>query len=139
MANTGHKWGAWAQLQLAADDWSADNLADAATATSDPFTGMDQKSAARLGFTFQEAGVGAISGDMDIWVLGEANSNNYEETTQGNPFKVSVTPVYNDIVYYSLPLDVTAYYKFKVAVKNNSGRVIAVSVQIQMADIPVAS
>ena len=140
MANTGHLWSGWSFVQESGGDWDGDLLADAATDTSDAITSLDQKSACILSFAFVEDNTGAITGDVTIYILGDIDGTNYE-TSDGNgaPFAVNVTPVQNDTVYYTLPVDPTAYNDFKVAVANNSGQELAVSVRIKTADIPVAS
>ena len=138
MANTGHLWGAWAFVQESGD-WDARNLANGASTPSDAITGMDQKTACILGFKFLEDNTGAISGDMVIKILGDVNGTNYEDFDMGNPFGVSVTPVQNDIVYYTLPIDVTAYNDFKVSLTNNSGQIITCSIWIKFADMPAPS
>jgi len=140
MANTGHFWSAWSFVQESGGDWDANALADSATDTSDAITVLDQKSACVLSFAFAEDDTGDIDGDITIHILGDIDGANYE-TADGNgaPFAVNVTPVRNTTVYYTLPIDPTAYNDFKVAVANNSGQEIAVSVRIKTADIPAAS
>jgi hypothetical protein len=145
MANTGHDWGAWAFSQLAASDWDADALADdAAAAVSDEIV-VDIKSAVRIGVTLTEDNTGAVvANSVTIALLGEVNGSfeaapGLAGAQVGNPFKFKVTPVQNDSVYVPFSINPTDYHNLKVAVLNESGQELAVSVEIEQADVPVAS
>lgn len=145
MPATGHEWGAWAFVQESASNWDADLLADdAAAAVSDEIV-VDIKSAIRIGITLMEDNTGAVADNsVTIALLGEVNGN-FEAAPGlvgaqvGNPFKFKVTPVQDASVYIPFSLNPTDYHKFKVAVLNESGQELAVSVQIEEADVPVAS
>lgn len=144
MAATGHDWGAWAFVQESASNWDADLLADDGIATSDAIT-VDIKSAIRIGVTLTEDNTGAVvENSVTIAILGEVNGS-YEDAPGlagaqvGNPFRFKVTPVQADTVYIPFSLNPTDYHNFKIAVVNESGQELAVSVQIEQADVPVAS
>lgn len=143
MANTGHKWSAFAYvLHSGGSNWDGTGNALIAAAGGSLLSDVievDQKSAIVLGFQFIEDDTGATSGDMTISILGAVGPTNYEVSSSGQPFKVNVTPVRNATIFFVLPIDVTAYNKFEVEVENNSTQIIGVKLYIQTADIPVAS
>jgi len=138
MANTGYTWGSWAFVQKGAGNWSADDLADAATETGDA-TSIDGKAAALVSVTAVEDNTGAIDGEVTVYILGDIDGTNYEETTIGNPYKVTFTPVQNDTVRVIIPVDPRVYKNFKVAIENQGGQTLAMSVRLITADIPAAS
>jgi len=138
MANTGYSWSAYSAVQKSAGDWSADALADAATETGDS-TSIDGKAAAVVSITAVEDNTGAIDGDVIVYILGDIDGTNFEEPTIGTPYSLSFTPVQNDTVRILIPVDPRIYKNFKVAVFNDAGQELAISVKIATADIPVAS
>jgi len=138
MANTGYTWGSWAYVQKGAGNWSADALADAATETSDA-TSIDGKAAALVSITCVEDNTGAIDGEVTVYILGDIDGTNYEESTIGNPYKVTFTPVQNDTVRVLIPVDPRVYKSFKVAVENQGGQAVDITARIQTASIPAAS
>jgi len=137
MANTGHKWSDPAFVQLSADDWDADALADSAEAVSDEVS-LDQKTSAKFGLTLTEDNTGAISGTVTVYILG-TDGTTYEESGQGSPKSFEVTPVQNATVFKPFRVDPGDYPACKIAVANNSGQELAVSLKYQTADMPVAS
>lgn len=145
MANTGHDWGAFAFVQESGSTWDADLLADDATDTSDTIT-VDTKSAIIIGMLFTEDDTGAVANNsVTIAVLGTFNDTIFEDAPGlagaqvGNPFKFQITPVRNDSVAIQFSIDPRDYNLFKIAVVNESGQELAVSMKIKTADIPVAS
>lgn len=137
MADTGYNWGAWAFVQKGASNWSADALADNGTETGDA-TSLDGKAACIVGIALYEDNTGAIDGVVTVYVLGETDIA-YEETTIGSPMQFTITPVQNDTVYKQFFIDPRHYDNFKIAVKNEGGQELAVSVKYKTATIPVAS
>jgi len=143
MANTGHDWGAWGYVQKSSSDWNDDALADAATETSDAID-LDGKSACEIGVKLVEDNTGAIDGVATIYVLGATGddgggSEEWEETTVGSPWSFTVTPVQNDTVKKRFSVDPGHYGKCKVAVFNDGGQELAVTVEYRTADVPLAS
>jgi len=137
MAETGYNWGAWAFVQESASDWDADALADNGTDTSDALS-LDGKAACIIGIGLYEDNTGAIDGVVTVYVLGETDVA-YEETTIGSPWAFTITPVQNDTVYKQFAIDPKYYDSFKIAVKNESGQELAVTVKYKTATIPLAS
>lgn len=137
MADTGYNWGAWAFVQESASDWDADLLADNATDTSDALS-LDGKAACIIGIGLTEDGTGAIDGVVTVFVLGETDVA-YEETTIGSPYQFQITPVQSDTVYVQFSVSPQHFDNFKIAVLNEGGQELAVTVKIKTATIPVAS
>ena len=113
-------------------------MADAATETSDVIS-LDGKAAAILSITAVEDNTGAIDGEVTVWILGDADGTNYEEPDQGNPYRVTFTPVQNDTIRIAIPIDPRVYDDFKVAVENQGGQELAITAKLKTADIPLAS
>ena len=137
MPDTGYNWGAWAFVQKGAGNWTADALADNATETGDA-TALDGKAACIIGIGLYEDGTGAIDGVVTVYVLGETDVA-YEETTIGSPWAFTITPVQSDTVYKQFAIDPKYYDNFKIAVLNEGGQELAVTVKYKTATIPVAS
>ena len=145
MPNTGHTWGSFSFVQLAAADWDAIAQADDAAAdVSDAIT-ITTKSAIIIGWTVT-AGVGVVVDDsVTIAILGTSDDTNYEDAPGlagvqvGNPFKFQITPVESDSVHGQFSIDPRDYNKFKIAMLNESGQSLNVSFRQKDADIPVAS
>ena len=138
MANTGHKWSAWAFMQKAAGNWSADAIADNGTETGDE-TSLDQKTACEIGIAAVEDNTGVIDGVVTVYILGTVDGTNWEETTIGSPWSFTFTPVQNDTVYKRFSIDPAHYGSFKLAIKNEGGQEVAFTVKYRTADLPVAS
>ncbi len=138
MANTGYSWSAYSAVQKSAGDWTSDALADAATETGDS-TSIDGKAAAVVSVTAVEDNTGAIDGICTIYILGDIDGTNFEEPTLGNAYAIEFTPVQNDTVRILVPVDSKIYKNFKVAVENQGGQELAISVRIATADIALAS
>ena len=139
MADTGYNWGAWAFVADAdPSDWSAEALADNATETSGTAISLDGKAACIIGIGLYEDNTGAIDGVVAVYVLGETDVA-YEETTVGSPWAFTITPVQNDTVYKQFAIDPKYYDNFKIAVKNEGGQDLAVTVKYKTATIPLAS
>lgn len=138
MSNTGYTWSAYSAVQKSAGDWTSDALADTVTETGDS-TSIDGKAAAVVTITAVEDNTGAIDGVCTVYILGDMDGTNFEEPTVGNPFAVTFTPIQNDTVRVPIPVDPRIYKNFKVAVENQGGQELAISVKIATADIPLAS
>ena len=139
MAGTGYDWGAWAFVADAdPSDWDAEALADNATETSGTAISLDGKAACIIGVGLYEDNSGAIDGLVTVFVLGETDVA-YEETTIGSPWSFTITPVQNDTVYKQFAIDPKYYDNFKIAVLNEGGQALAVTVKYKTATIPLAS
>jgi hypothetical protein len=138
MADTGINWGDWAAMQKGGGNWTSDAIADNGTETGDA-TSLDGKAACIVSIAAVEDNTGAIDGVVTVYVLGDADGTNYEETTTGSPWSFKFTPVQNDTVYKSFPIDPRHYDDFKIALKNEGGQEIAFTVKYKTGTIPVAS
>ncbi len=138
MANTGYTWSAYSAVQKSAGAWTADALVDTVTETGDS-TSIDGKAAAVVSITAVEDNTGAIDGDVTVYILGDTDGTNFEEPSIGTPYAINFTPIQNDTVRVLVPVDPRIYKNFKVAVENQSGQELAMTVKIATADIPVAS
>lgn len=138
MANTGYTWSSYSAVQKSAGDWTADLLADNVVEVGDS-TSIDGKAAVVVTVSAVEDNTGAIDGIVTVFILGDIDGSNFEETTIGNPFAVVFTPIQNDTVRVIVPIDPRVYKNFKVGVFNESGQELGITVKIATADIPVAS
>lgn len=146
MTDTGFKPSAsHAFVQKGAGDWSADALADDATETSDamePGTKVNRT----FFITAVEDNTGAINGVCTVAILEDCDGTNYEDAPGlagaqvGGPDKFQFTPVQNDTVYVR-PFSVSGQYhhKYKLAILNESGQELAISVRYKDVTIPVAT
>jgi len=149
MADTGYNWGAWAFAQDdASTEWDADLLADAAgagpgsTGTEVSAVAIDltnEIAACEVGVALYENNTGAIDGTVTIYVLGSGGGIADEQVDIGNPWAFSITPVQNDTVYTRFSVSPAHYGDFKIAVYNDGGQELAVSVKYRTATVPVAS
>ena len=146
MADTGYQWnGDWSYVQKGAGDWNDDALADNATETSDaidlavatPFASVS------IGITLVEDNTGAIDGVVTVYVLGVVGDDSgalvYQEPGIGNTWSFTITPVQNDTVQAKFQIDTRAYDYCKIAIKNESGQELAVTVEYSACNVPVAS
>jgi hypothetical protein len=138
MANTGLTWSAYSAVQIGAGDWTSNALADAATETGDS-TSIDGKAACVVTVIATEDNTGAIDGPCTIYILNDCDGTNFEEPDIGTPYKQIFTPVQNDTVRIPVPVDPRVYKNFKVAVENQAGQEVAITVKIATADIALAS
>lgn len=138
MADTGYNWGAWAFVQKSASNWTADDITDTNTETGDAVD-LDNKAACEISIWAAEANIGTISGDVTVWILGAVDTSTYEVPGKGNPAAISFTPVQNETIYKRIAVDPAMYGTFKVAVENQSGQTLAITVKYRTATIPVAS
>ena len=139
MAGTGYDYGAWAfALDDGGTDWDADALADNATEISNTAISLDTKASCIIGIDAYEDNTGAIDGVVTVYVLGETGLD-FEETTIGAPHSFTFTPVQNETVHIPFEVDPKFYDNFKIAVKNESGQELAITVKYKTATIPVAS
>lgn len=140
MADTGYNWGAWAFAKNGGGtDFNAEAINSAASVTSNTAISLDGMAACEVGLALYEDNTGAVSGTVTIYVLGSGGGIADEEIAIGNPYSFTITPVQNDTVYTRFAVDPKQYGDFKIAVANNCGQQLAVSVKYRTATIPVAS
>lgn len=138
MADTGYNWeAAWSAYQKSAVDWTSDDLADAATETGDALD-CDGKAAVQISITAVEDNTGAIDGAVTVHIMREVDDGTFETQSLAS-FAASFTPVQNATVYKSYPLDCSQWNQIKVAVENQSGQTLAISVKYIFATVPAAS
>lgn len=139
MANTGLTWSSYSAVQKSAGDWTSDDILDTATETGDS-TSIDGKAAAVVSVTAVEDGTGAVDDTgVIVHILGDIDGTNFEEPNQGNAYAVKFLAVQSDTIRVLIPVDVRLYKNFKVAVENQCGQTVAITVKIQTATIALAS
>jgi len=148
MANTGYKWGSWAFVQKtgAGGDWDDVGIADDAGQLSDALS-LDQKESFQLGIIIAEDNTGAVvANSVTVAILTTPDSSTWEDAPGlagaqiGSPYKFSVTPVQNDIVYLSPVISAKWFGPDpKIYILNESGQTLVTDVKYRTADIPVAS
>ena len=141
MADTGFNWGAWAFVKNGAGgDWDTDALADNAAVVSNTSISLDVIAACEVGFDLI-AGAGGITGVVTVFILGDVGGMADEEITAdvGSPWKFTIMPVASDNVYKRFMVDPGLYGSFKVAIINESGQQLTISVKVRTATIPAAS
>ena len=140
MADTGYNWGSWTAMPITDGGdgvWTGDALADNGTATGDAVS-LDVIAACEVGVAAYEDDTGAIDGVVTVYVLGTADGTNYETTTTAS-FSFTFTPVRNTTVYKRFSIDPKHFGSFKVAIKNEGGQELAMTVKYRTATVPVAS
>lgn len=138
MADTGYNWSAgWSAMQIGSGDWTSDAVADTVTDTGDP-TSLDGLASMEVSIAAVEDNTGAINGVVNVYVLGDIDGTNYEETTTAS-YGFSFTPVQNDTVYVRFRILGSDFSAFKLALNNESGQELAMTVKYRTATIPVAS
>jgi hypothetical protein len=113
-------------------------LADNATDTSD-VENCQGKASCAVTIEATEDNTGAINGIATAYILGQIEGTTYEEPGIGTPYAKEFTPVQNNTVRILMPVDVRIYRNFKVAVFNESGQELDISVRIATGDIALAS
>lgn len=141
MADTGYNWSGWTKMPITDGGdglWDGDALADNGTATSDALD-VGTIASLSIGVLLVEDNTGAIDGVVTVYVLGEFAHISYEEPGVGSPYSFTITPVQNDSVMKRFTIDASVYEEIKIAIKNESGQELAVSVNYQSTSIPLAS
>ncbi len=138
MANTGYTTSAYGFVQKSAGNWSSDALADSVTETGDS-TSINGKAACVVSITAVEDNTGAIDGVCTVSILNDIDGTNFEEPSIGNPYSMTFIPVQNNTVRVFMPVDPRLYKNFKVAVFNDAGQELSISVRIATTDIALAS
>ncbi len=140
-ANTGgagYVWANYTVVQKSAGDWTSDALADTTTETSDSIP-VDSKAGATITIEAVEDNTGAINGVVTVYILGDVDGTNFEEPSIGSSHKVEFTPIQNDTIRIPIHIDSKTHKNFKVAVENQSGQELAISVRIATAEVKAAN
>jgi len=139
MADTGFNWGVWTDMTISASPWTstAGTVATGAALVGDAVS-LDGVAACEVGFDLYEGNVGAISGVVTVYVLGDVDGTNYEEAIF-SPWSFTVTPIQNDHVYKRFSIDPGSYGGFKLSMANACGRSLVTTVYYRTATIPAAS
>lgn len=139
MPDTGYNWAlAFSAMQKGGGDWTADAIADTATETGDALS-QDVKASTEITITAVEDNTGAIDGVVTVFILGDIDAVNYEEPGQGNPFSFTFTPIQNDTVRVRFRLLGCDFSRFKIAIENQSGQELDITVKYQQSTVPLAS
>lgn len=132
-------WGAWGYVQKGAADWNDDALADAATETSDALD-LDQKVAAEVGIKLVEDNTGACDGDVTVHILRATGDDGggteeFESATEDTPLAFTITPEQNTTKRRAFALNPHIFRICKIAVENQAGQELAVTVEYRTATI----
>lgn len=146
MADTGYNWaGAWSFMQMGAADWNGEDITDdAAPQVGDPVS-MDGLAALEISIEIEEDNAGAINGLVTISILGDINGVNYEAAgAVGNPsiddpWLWKIQPVQGANVQVRFVILGSEYTSFRLAVLNESGQTLDISVRQKAATIPLAT
>lgn len=140
MADTGYNWDAsWSAMKKGGgNDWTADAIADTSTETGDAFS-LDNKAAAEISIAALSQGSVLDDDVVTVYVLGDIDGTNFEDTVNGQPFTFTFVPVQSVNVYIRFRLLGSDFSKIKLALKNDMGQSINFTVKYKYATIPVAS
>ena len=123
-------------------DWTSIAIADEADLTSDALS-LDQKVAAEISVTCVEDNTGACDGNVYVYVCRDTDGTNYEDFTADDDndapaLLMVIDPVQNKTRRKTATVYADDVSSFKVAVDNDSGQELAVSVKIRYAVITTA-
>ena len=147
MGDTGYNWSEWAYVPITdggTGDWDGNgnenDIADNETDTSDAVS-LDNKAACEISVTLIEDNTGVIDGVVTVFILGDIDGTQYEETTLSGARSFTITPVQNDSVFKNPRggVDPARYGSFKIAILNEGGQTLQTKVRYRTATIPVAS
>ena len=146
MANTGIVWADYLATQLAAADWTAKTTANDADASVSDAIDASGYSNVIISVSVLEA-TGAIDGVVTIAILQDIDGTVFEDAPVkiadipqvGSPWQFTMTPIASDATARVFSLNVANYDVFKIAVLNESGQSLDITVKHKFADIPAAS
>lgn len=138
MGNTGYTWSTYSAVQKSASDWTSDAIVNDASVETGDVTSINGKASAMISITASSDNV-SVDGVVTVYILGDIDGTNYEADDRGTPFSMSFEPKQNETVRILVPVDPRIYKNFKVALKNNAGPTVTMSVKLATADIPLAS
>ncbi len=116
-------------------DWTSVAIADEADLVSDAIS-LDGKSACEISITAVEDDTGAINGLLYVYVCRDVDGTNYEDFTADDDNDAPVlgaviTPFRNKTRRRTFTIDASEVSNFKIAVDNDSGQELAVSVYVR--------
>lgn len=123
-------------------DWTSVAIADEGDLTSDAIS-LDGKAACEISVTAVEDNTGACNGLLYIYLCRDVDGTNYEDFTADDdndaPALVGViTPVQNKTKRRTFTIDAGEVSSFKIAVDNDAGQELAVSVKVRFATVATA-
>lgn len=133
---TGIDWSAWAAMQKSGGDWTADAIADNATETGDELD-LDVKAACEIGIDAVEDNTGAINGVVTVYIL-RYSGGTWQEPGVGNVQSFTFTPIQNDTVPAVFSVNPRQMGSLKLAVKNEGGQELALTIKYRLGTVPVA-
>ena len=140
MANTGITWGAWtAVTKSGTGDWSALDVTDNGNAGSAEIA-FGTAAAIKIGFSLTEA-VGAVDGDVTIYVLNETADGDWQVYgAVDEPYQFALRPVASETFRDWFALYAGSWGdSIKIWMLNESGRTLATTFKYQLGTVPVAS
>lgn len=123
-------------------DWTSVAIADEGDLTSDALS-LDGKAACEISVTVVEDNTGACDGNVYVYVCRDVDGTNYEDFTADDdndaPMLLMILdPVQNKTKRKTATIDAGEVSSFKIAVDNDSGQELAVSVKIRYAVLTTA-
>lgn len=120
-------------------NWTSVALADEGDQVSDAMS-LDQKIAAEISVTVVEDNTGACDGDVYVYVLRDTDGTNYEDFTadddNDNPALLMVIDAtQNKTRRKTATIYAEEVSAFKIAVDNDSGQELAVTVKVRYATL----
>lgn len=139
MATQYYDWDAsWTVVDYSSGtDWTSVAIADEADLTSDALS-LDTKAACEISVTCVEDNTGACDGNVYVYVCRDVDGTNYEDFTADDDndapaLLMVIDPVQNKTRRKTATIDAGEVSSFKIAVDNDSGQELAVSVKIRYA------
>lgn len=123
-------------------DWTSVAIADEGDLTSDALS-LDGKVAAEISVICVEDNTGACDGNVYVYVCRDTDGTNYEDFTADDDndspaLLMVIDPVQNKTRRKTATIGADEVSSFKIAVDNDSGQELAVSVKIRYAILTTA-
>ena len=123
-------------------DWTSVAMADEADLTSDAMS-LDSKVAALVSVTAVEDNTGACDGNLYVYLCRDVDGTNYEDFTadddnDGPELLGVIDPVQNKTKRKVFAISAEQVDSFKIAIDNDSGQELAISVKIKYATLALA-
>jgi len=120
-------------------DWTAVALADEGDQVSDAMS-LDSKIACEISVKAVEDNTGACDGNLYIYLLRDTDGTNYEDftadTDNDNPQLLGViNPEQNKTRYRTMTISAHDVSAFKVALDNDSGQELTITVKVRYATV----
>lgn len=123
-------------------DWTSVAIADEADLTSDAMS-LDTKVACEISVTAVEDNTGACDGNLYVYVCRDVDGTNHQDFTADDDndspaLLMVIDPVQNKTRRGTATIWADEVSSFKIAVDNDSGQELAVSVKVRYAVITTA-